>query len=949
MTAGVAPPVQPGSWPLLSVQGLAARFGPLRALDHVDLCLRPGELVALAGENGAGKTTLVRCISGDMAPAAGEILLADRPVPADPAAVLRRGVAVVWQDLALCDNLDIAANILLGRERRWFLLSDTRERAAAGGILRALGIPLDDPSRAVRTLSRGQRQLLAVARAMSWKPQLLILDEPTASLGVTETAQVEGLITSLRLQGTTILMVSHDVEQMFRLADRIVVLRHGRVAGDVRTDSGHPDEVTALISGQPVDSSARRQLTRLHGLADRLASADPSSSLSLILSALGAALGTERLCIHLLERPDTLVCAASLGVPPTLLASWSRLGYGPAGGPVGLAAATAEVVVDDNVRASAAWAPFREVAREAKISSSWAVPVLGPSGLIGVITVFRPVAGRPQRDELDLVSVYAGYAASAVERDRLLDQVTARNRVLETIREMLETLAGPIPVAEGLAVALRALRRGLQADEVALLSQPPGGTPRSRAHAGSHRPGQPSPPMADTASRALAVAQHDGRARSTEGGRRLTVTFPAPGGPAVLVASWAGRRATADAVALMEDAAHSLRLALEREAAALAHEEAATLRRSQELQRSFLSRLSHELRTPLTAIRGYATSLLQTDVTWDAASQDRFLGRISAESARLGRLVGDLLDFSAIESGILRLHHDWCDIALVLEAAVACLPQPGASMIEVTCHPALPTIWADHDRLEQVFVNLLDNAIRHNPPGTQVSVTAEPGRGGEVVIGVSDDGSGLPPDLATAPFEPKRRGHSASAGAGLGLSIAYGIVVAHGGQIRPRRPAGGTSFEIRLPVEAPGRPGGPPPADGAAPDGARPDRARPDGAAPDRATPERATPVAAAPGRPTPTDDARAGGATRPVGAVLATNGRAGGAVGLNDAEGTASLAAHDAAIGNDAAMGKRAGNGRSGRVPGPSRPARGARLADPAGARRPGGTGDDPAPGPGS
>ena len=188
---------------------------------------------------------------------------------------------------------------------------------------------------------------------MSWKPRLLILDEPTASLGVTEAAQVEGLITSLRLQGTTILLVSHDIEQMFRLADRIVVLRHGRVVGDVRPDSGHPDEVAALVSGQRVDSSARRQLTRLHGLADRLASADPSSSLSLILSALGAALGTERLCIHLLERPETLVCAASLGLPPALLAAWSRLGYGPAGGPVGLAAATAEVVVDDNVRASA--------------------------------------------------------------------------------------------------------------------------------------------------------------------------------------------------------------------------------------------------------------------------------------------------------------------------------------------------------------------------------------------------------------------------------------------------------------------------------------------------------------------------------------------------------------------------------------------------------------------
>jgi signal transduction histidine kinase/ABC-type multidrug transport system ATPase subunit len=879
MAASVAPPAPAGSWPLLSVQGLAARFGPLRALDHVDLSLRPGELVALAGENGAGKTTLVRCISGDMAPDAGDILLAGRPVPTDPAAVLRRGVAVVWQDLALCDNLDIAANILLGRERRWFLLSDTRQRAAAAGILRALGIPLDDPSRGVRTLSRGQRQLLAVARAMSWQPHLLILDEPTASLGVTETAQVEGLISSLRLQGTTILLVSHDVEQMFRLADRIVVLRHGRVAGDVRTDSGHPDEVTALISGQPVDSSARRQLTRLHGLADRLASADPSSSLSLILSALGAALGTERLCIHLLERPDTLVCAASLGLPPPLLASWSRLGCGPAGGPVGLAAAAAEVVVDDNVRASAAWAPFRLLAREAKISSSWAVPVLGPSGLIGVITVFRPVTGRPQRDELDLVSVYAGYAASAVERDRLLDQVTARNRVLETIREMLETLAGPVPVSEGLVVALRALRRGLQADEVALLSRGPDGTPASRAQAGNNRPGRLSQPVAGTAIRALTAAHDDGRARGTDGQRQLSVTFPAPGGPTVLVASWGKRSATADAVALMEDAAHSLRLALEREAAAAAHEEAATLRRSQELQRSFLSRLSHELRTPLTAIRGYATSLLQTDVTWDAASQHRFLGRISAESARLGRLVGDLLDFSAIESGILRLQHDWCDIALVLEAAVACLPQLGASMVEVTCHPALPAVWADHDRLEQVFVNLLDNALRHNPPGTRVSVTAGPGQSGEVVIAVCDDGSGLPPDLAAAPFGPKRRGQSASAGAGLGLSIAQGIVAAHAGQIRSAGTRKGTSFEIRLPVEAPDR------ANGA----------------------ERGSAVARANGAMRADGASGANGAG---GATRAITGRAGGATGAGGAARTGRQAVRDIT------SRRKAGNGRA---PGPA------------------------------
>ena len=174
----------------------------------------------------------------------------------------------------------------------------------------------------------------------------------------------------------------------------------------------------------------------------------------------------------------------------------------------------------------------------------------------------------------------------------------------------------------------------------------------------------------------------------------------------------------------MEDAAHSLRLALEREEAGLAHQEAAALRRSRELQRGFLSRLSHELRTPLTAIRGYASSLMQPDVTWDGDSQRRFLDRIAAESARLGRLVDDLLDFSAIESGIMRLQRDWCDLPLVLEAAVACLPPADAAAVSLACDPAVPVVWADHDRLEQVFVNLLTNAVRHNPPGTQVRVTA---------------------------------------------------------------------------------------------------------------------------------------------------------------------------------------------------------------------------------
>ena len=141
-------------------------------------------------------------------------------------------------------------------------------------------------------------------------------------------------------------------------------------------------------------------------------------------------------------------------------------------------------MIEEDLRASNAWAQFGEIASPAAIASSWSVPVMGPAGVSAVITVFRPDPGAPQRDELDLLTLYAGYAASAVERDRLLDQVTARNRVLETIREMLETLAGPVTVGDGLVIALQSLRRGLRADEVALLSRRGGDDSCWRAYAG---------------------------------------------------------------------------------------------------------------------------------------------------------------------------------------------------------------------------------------------------------------------------------------------------------------------------------------------------------------------------------------------------------------------------------------------------------------------------------
>jgi len=806
VVAAVAAPVpDPQSAPLLRVEQVTVRFGSVCALDSVDLEVHDGETVALAGENGAGKSTLVRCIAGDIAPSSGRILLDGARAAPSPVAASRAGVAVVWQDLALCDNLDIAANLLLGHEPKREMRSATRFHVAATQRLAELGINLPDTSRPVSTLSGGQRQLLAVARALCDEPRLLILDEPTASLGVNESAQVEELTAAVRERGTTVLLASHDIEQMFRLADRIVVLRHGRVVATVRPSESHPEDVVALISGQQTNASARRQLSRLHGLADRLASTDPSSSLSLILSTLAGALDTDRVCIHLVDG-QALRIAGQLGLPSALAGGWGELPFGAAGGPVGQAAAAEQTTVDHDVRSSRAWAPWRGAALAAMIGSSWAVPVIGTSDLVGVITVFRRAPGRPPRDELDLVTVYAAHAASAIERERLLGQVTARNRVLETIQEMLETLAGPVPLTDGLALVLQALCLGLQSAEVALLREGAGASPPEVVAVidarGTQRPS--SPALVELAARMLHVGRRDGRARElrgADGAAYLAVTFPVPEGASVLLARWHGPAAPGDATALLEDAANSLRLAHERQESERARQEASALRRSQELQRGFLTRLSHELRTPLTAIRGYASSLLAPDVTWDGESEQRFLSRIAAESSRLGRLVDDLLDFSAIESATLRLAPDWCDLALVLDAARACLPPAGAAAVEVECAPALPVVWADHDRLEQVFVNLLENALRHNPEGTRVRVEARPEDAHTVIVRVTDDGAGPAGEIAAALHGEPRQRRRASAGAGLGLSIARGIIEAHGGAITLEPGAGGTRFRISLPID----------------------------------------------------------------------------------------------------------------------------------------------------
>jgi signal transduction histidine kinase len=191
---------------------------------------------------------------------------------------------------------------------------------------------------------------------------------------------------------------------------------------------------------------------------------------------------------------------------------------------------------------------------------------------------------------------------------------------------------------------------------------------------------------------------------------------------------------------------------------------------------------------------------MQDDVVWDKESHDRFLSRIGAESTRLRRLVEDLLDYSAIESGVLRLQRDWCDLPLLVDAARSCLDTAGQQRVHVGQADGVPVIWADHDRLEQVFLNLLDNALRHNPADTHVWVEITGGDDESVRIEVRDNGSGTPDTVAAAPFVPHREQRGPTAGAGLGLSIAQAIVVAHGGRIamEPRNP--GTAFVITVPV-----------------------------------------------------------------------------------------------------------------------------------------------------
>ena len=804
--SAVRQPLPRAAVPRLDAQGITKRFGRLTVLRDVSLRVGAGEVVALVGENGAGKSSLVACLARIIEPEEGEAWVDGAPLPSTPDQVRQAGIEVLWQDHGLCEELDVVANVFLGREPGRWVIAESDMREGAASVLRRVGaetLPLDRP---VRGLSRGQRQLVALGRALMSAPRLLLLDEPTASLGVAETLRVQGVIRECRDAGAGILLVTHDLDQVFALADRVVVLRDGRVVADASPLEVRSDELVPLMSGIEMDSMARRQLQRLRSLVDQLSDVEPAASLPLIVSAMSAALDQEMLCVHLLESPDgadpVLRRSAAVGLRSPLLAVNDRLPLGVAGGCAGLAAAEAEAVVVEDLAAHPAPERYRRAAAASGIRSEWAAPIVGTRGVLGTVTGFATSVGRPEPAQLELARLYLGYVASAIERERLLTEVSRRNRVLESLRRMLETLvATPDRVAGGLGASLPALSRALGAARVAVLVERDGALePHVMHDGGAADPAAMRARFQDAAGRVLAGAA-DGRAQFVEPDL-AAVALRHPEGRAVLVAHLPGDTGAGDTLELLDDATRSLALAMEGEALEHTRREAAALRRSQAIQRELLSSLSHELRTPLTAIQGYASTLLQPDLTWDPASTDRFLRSIASEGARLGRLVGDLLDSTAIESGVLRLQRHWCDLRLVVEAAVRLVAN--GSTIRLHADADLEPMWGDHDRLEQVFVNLLENAVAHggSPDGIDVTLRRGASRG-TVEAEVADQGPGIPPALVGRIFEPRVRGRADGAGAGLGLPIAKGIVDAHGGSLEAVPAGRGARFVVTLPCEPP--------------------------------------------------------------------------------------------------------------------------------------------------
>ncbi|USQ79108.1 ATP-binding cassette domain-containing protein [Ornithinimicrobium faecis] len=236
---------------VLSLTGITKRFGAVQALTDVSLEVHAGEVVALVGDNGAGKSTLVKIISGVYQPNKGTIVVDGRAVEVHgPSDAQRLGIATVFQDLALCDNLDVVANLFLGQERtNATILNEVEMEQESWRLLRTLSAKIPSVRIPIAALSGGQRQTVAIARSLVGQPKVVLLDEPTAALGVAQTAEVLNLVERLRETGLGVILVSHNMADVQAVADRIVVLRLGRNAADFAVEEATTEELVAAITG----------------------------------------------------------------------------------------------------------------------------------------------------------------------------------------------------------------------------------------------------------------------------------------------------------------------------------------------------------------------------------------------------------------------------------------------------------------------------------------------------------------------------------------------------------------------------------------------------------------------------------------------------------------------------------------------------------------------------
>ncbi len=239
------------STPILSLRGVNKSFGPVHVLKNVDLDVYSGQVTALVGDNGAGKSTLIKCIAGIYSPDAGDFLFEGKKVEIEgPREATALGIEVVYQDLALCDNLDIVHNMFLGREeKKGYVLNESNMESLARKTLDGLSVrTVKSIRQTVASLSGGQRQTVAIARAVLWNSKIVILDEPTAALGVAQTEQVLHLVRRLADNGLAVILISHNLVDVFEVADNIAALYLGTMAAQVNKSEVITNQIIELIT-----------------------------------------------------------------------------------------------------------------------------------------------------------------------------------------------------------------------------------------------------------------------------------------------------------------------------------------------------------------------------------------------------------------------------------------------------------------------------------------------------------------------------------------------------------------------------------------------------------------------------------------------------------------------------------------------------------------------------